>query len=271
MSNKTLLKGLRLIESLVQMNGQCGVSELSRELRLPKSNVHRVLETLVEGGYARNDPATGRYSLTLRLWELGSCLVSRVELRPVAAPHLRALARGFDETVHLSVLDDGEVIYLDIIEAEQPVRAYTRVGGRAPASCVATGKALLAFQGTDAIARAIARLEPHTATTIVEPDRLVAELERIRRDGIAFNHGEWRASVCGVAAPIRDSAGTVVAAVGISGPSSRLTPERMIASAATVMATARAISHDLGYIEPPAPAARPPQRRDRPVSVAVPR
>ncbi|MGE0717345.1 MAG: IclR family transcriptional regulator [Alphaproteobacteria bacterium] len=268
MSNKTLLRGLQLIEHLVRVDGSCGVSELSRTLRIPKSNIHRVLETLVEGGYARSDPETGRYSLTLRLWELGSALVSRIELRPVAAPHLRTLAGSSDETVHLSVLDDGEVIYLDLIEGAQPVRAYTRVGGRAPAYCVATGKALLAFEEPHVVERVAARLEAHSGTTIVDRVRLEAELERIRRDGVAFNHGEWRAAVCGVAAPIRDSTGRVVAAVGISGPCARLTPERMIHSAPPVMATAHAISRDLGFIEQPA-APRRTDRRARPTTAVV--
>jgi DNA-binding IclR family transcriptional regulator len=242
----TVLKTLRVIEALGESDKPRGITELSRELKLTKSNVHRLIETLAASGYVYRREG-GRYELTLKLWELGMTVVSRLDLKEVAAPHLRELAARTAETVHLSVFDDGSVVYIEKIESSHPVRAYSRVGGRAPAYCVATGKALLAYQPPELINRIARTLIRFTRRTITNPEGFVRELERIKRDGYAVNQGEWRDSVCGVAAPIWDGSGVVVAAVGISGPVQRLPAKACLGFAPVVVAAAQRISHDLGY------------------------
>src|SRR5690606_5948011 len=137
----TFLKGLILLETLARSEQACGVTELASELQLTKSNVHRLLQGLVHQGFARNVADTGRYELTMKLWELGSHVFGRLDVRHVAEPFMTSLAADTSEAVHLSALDGIEVLYLAKIASPQPVRAYTTVGGRAPAQCVATGKA----------------------------------------------------------------------------------------------------------------------------------
>ncbi len=108
---------------------------------LTKSNAHRLLQTLVGCGYVRNLAQSGRYELTLKVWTLGAAVVGRLDLKTVASEYMERLCQLSGETVHLSVLDGAEVMYIDKIDSPQPVRAYSRIGGRVPAYCVATGKA----------------------------------------------------------------------------------------------------------------------------------
>ncbi len=244
--DKTLIKGLTLLEALATGPAPRGVSDLAQATGLTRSNAHRTLQTLVAAGYARQQ-ADGRYDCSLKIFELGNAVIARIDVATVAGPFIQALAEKTEETVHLSVLDGADVVYVQKIDSPQPVRAYSRVGGRAPASCVATGKALLAFQGQAERDAVIGQLHPYTPRSITDPGELAEELDRIRQQGYAINRGEWRESVCGLAAPIFDAAGQAVAGVGISGPRQRLTSSKLRGFSGEVLATASAISQALGY------------------------
>jgi len=245
--DKTLLKGLDVLQALALSDGPRGVSELGRELGLTRSNAHRTLRTLCEAGFARQNEASGAYECTLKLFQLGGAVLSRVDVKRAAEPLMDALAGKTLETVHLSVLAGLDVIYVHKIDSPQPVRAYSTVAGRAPAYAVATGKALLAFQGDAYLERFEGRLEAHTPHTLATPFALRQEIETIRQQGYAVNRGEWRASIGGVAAPIFDASRRAVAAVGISGPVERLKPAAIKGFTAEVVQAARAISRSLGY------------------------
>lgn len=242
----SLPKGLAILDTLAARQEPTGVTELARELHMAKSGVHRLLRMLCDLGWVR-EAAHGRYECTLRIWEIGMRVADRLDLRSLAAPHMRALATTTQETVHLSLLQGSDVLYLDKMDSPQPVRAYTRVGGRAPAACVATGKAILAWAGPEQVARAGAALQPYTPKTLAGTEQLVAELQRVRAQGYAVNRGEWRASVCGLAAPVFDARGEAVAALGISGPAERLTQKALRGFAAPVIEGAQALSRELGY------------------------
>jgi DNA-binding IclR family transcriptional regulator len=248
----TLLKGLTVLEALAASREPRGVTELANELGMLKSNVHRLLQTLAHRGYVRKDAASGRYECTLKVWELGALLAERLDVRRAARPHVAALAERTSETVHLSVLDGADVLYVDKAESPQPVRAYSRVGGRAPAYCVATGKALLAHSPDEIVTELSAGLVRHTPRTITDPDVLRKELRRVREVGYAVNRGEWRETVGGLAAPIFDVNRAAIAAIGLSGPTDRLNANRMREWAPLVMAAASAISRELGFTEPAA-------------------
>jgi DNA-binding IclR family transcriptional regulator len=244
--NNTLVKGLALLEVLARAPGPLGVTELAGQLGIAKSHAHRLLQGLVELKYVRHDPATRGYAASVRLWELGSAVLAGLDLRRVAQPWMEGLLEQTRETVHLSVLDGAEVVYVHKIESNEPVRAYSQIGGRAPAHCVATGKALLAWLLPSRLAELATGFERYTPHTIVDEPAFLRELERVRKQGYAVNRGEWRESVAGVGAPIRDPQGQVIAAVGISGPIERLKPSMARALAAPVVAAAQGISVGLG-------------------------
>ncbi|QII86799.1 IclR family transcriptional regulator [Bordetella hinzii] len=244
--DKTFLKGLVLLEAMARNEKGSGVSELASQLLLNKSNVHRLLQALVHQGFARKNPDTGRYELTMKLWELGARIADRLDVRTEALPFMRELARESLETVHLSILEGAEVLYIEKIDSPQPVRAYTTVGGRAPAQCVATGKALLAWAEEPVLAAVKNRFKPHTSKSVMRLGDLRRELETIRAQGFAINRGEWREQVVGAAAPIRDASGGVVAAVGISGPAERLDHQKLLQAGTRVREVADTISRRLG-------------------------
>lgn len=236
--NNTLVNGMALLEVLARSDHALGVSELAARVGVGKSNAHRLLQTLTELGYARRDAATGTYRAAIRLWELGAAMLAHLDLRDAAVPAMERLLAETRETVHLSVLDGDEVVYLHKLESPEPVRAYSRIGGRSPAACVATGKAMLAFAGEARLATLADALPRHTAKTITDATAFLQEMAGVRGRGYAVNTGEWRETVCGVAAPVRDPAGRVIAAIGVSGPADRLRPARFKVLGTLVLAAA---------------------------------
>lgn len=245
--DKTLLKGLRVLETLAASPQPMGVTALSRVLDLTKSNAHRTLQTLVSAGYVRSRPPSGAYECTLKLFEVASTVVGRLDVRQMADPYLQQLAHDTQESIHLSVLDGLEVIYVNKIESPQPVRAYSAIGGRAPAYCVASGKALLAWQRADRLKDLPDTLEQWTPQSLASRTALLDELAETRQRGFSINRGEWRDAVGGVAAPVFDAQGEAVASVGISGPLERLTLPALLGHGPLVIQTARALSRALGY------------------------
>jgi len=251
----TFVKGLQVMEALARNPQLCGVSDLARHLGMTKSNVHRLLQTLVACGYVRNMEQSGKYELTLKVWELGAAVLGRLDVKAIASEYMEQLGQLSGETVHLSVLDGVEVVYIDKVDSPHPVRAYSHVGGRAPAYCVATGKALLAHAPAGLVDRVALDLKSFTSFTIVTPHELKVELERVRQQGYAINRGEWRDGVCGLAAPIRNASGHAIAAIGVSGPADRFRPRSLKQLAPTVISVAQQISGRLGGRPAREPAA----------------
>jgi len=246
---KTLVKALDLVELLSRKAEPAGVTALARELGLTKSNVHRLLETLCERGYVRRLEAEGRYELTLKLWLVGVAVHSRLDLGRVALPSMRDLAEASEESVNLSVRDGDEVVYVGAVEGRNPIRAVFRVGDRRPIYCSATGKLLLAHLPDEAIRGYCERvsLQRFTPRTITDHASLVREVAAIRRQGYAYNLGEWRDSVSGVAAPVRDAGGNVIAAVGLMSPAERLKGSARERQARALIECANRISAALGW------------------------
>ena len=243
--DRTVVKSWGLLEQLVDLGRPTGVTELALASRLQKSNVHRILATLRHLGYVRSN-ADSSYEPTLRLWELGQRIHARMDLPAASRPHLERLVQQTDETSHLAVLAGHEVVYVETVETANPVRAHTPLGGRAPAYCTASGKALLSGQPpsvVDAVARQSRR---HTASTLTTARELLQALKQVGERGYATNLGEFRPNVAGIAAPVLDSRGDVVAAVGIAGPLDRLRPARIRQLAPAVIGVAREISAALG-------------------------
>lgn len=216
------------------------------QLATGKSGIHRILQMMKATGWVRQTSA-GEYECTLKLWELGLRLVERIDLRRLAAPYMQELAGRTQESIHLSILEGTEVLYLDKLDSSQPIRAFTHVGGRAPAYCVATGRALLAYADETVIAAATRKMEPFTALTVTSPQKLRKELLQVRKQGYAINRGEWRGGVRGLAAPIFDANARVIAAIGIAGPGERMTEASLKTYAPLVVSAARQLSQDLGF------------------------
>lgn len=244
--DKTLLKGLSMLEMLVESSGEVrSVEDVAVLTGLTRSNAHRTLQTLISAGYV--EKSSGGYRSTLKMFELGVRQMQSLDVRKLAHPYISQLSKDSGETAHLSVLDGLDVIYIDKVDSLQPIRAYSRIGGRGPAYAVATGKALLAAQGESYLMAYVDQLERFTPETIHEFEALKLELAKIRRIGYAVNRGEWREGVGGVAAVVYDGFDVPVAAIGISGPLDRLSVARMKDLAPKVLSYSQELSKALGY------------------------
>ncbi|MEO7128860.1 MAG: IclR family transcriptional regulator [Rhodoferax sp.] len=254
--DSTLVKGLAVLEWLARQQRDCRVTDVAQALGLTRSNAHRTLQTLVECGWAVQDAGTSAYRASLRLFELGTLISDAADIKTLVRPHLAVLAEATGETIHLAALEGAEIVYLDKLDSPLPVAAYSRIGGRAPAYCAASGKALLAAAGLDVagLRQLLGALVAHTPNSITDFDTLHAELGQTRKRGYAQNLEEWRRGVCGLGVPLFNARGDAVAAVGMSIPAIRFTDAVARAFSDQLMACARDASTALGYRNEQAPA-----------------
>jgi DNA-binding IclR family transcriptional regulator len=244
----TLLKAVKILEALSQKSDQ-GISELARELGIPKSSTHAILETLDSEGLVERSQASGKYHLGVRLIEIGNRAQLELDICRIAAPFLNGLNQEFDETVHLTVLDRDEVLYVDCLESRKRLRTYSVIGIRAPLYCTSVGKAILAFLPEDEIRR-IARekgLARITDNTITSEERLLGEMALTRVRGWAIDDMEHEDHIRCAGAPVFNERGQAFAAISVSGPAERNTHERLEAIVPTLVGAANEISRRLGY------------------------
>lgn len=226
------------------------LGELSRRVGLPKSTVHRLVLTLEAGGLIARDEPSGRYRLGLELLRLAAVAQDSIDLRSIARSTLERLAAELRETVHLTVLDRGEVVYIDKIESSAKVQMISRVGGRTPAHCTGVGKALLSGL-PDAEVRRIAEemgLRAYTPATITNIDELLAHLATIRERGYAIDQGEHEPFIRCVAVPIRDYRGVVIAAISATTIAASWDPLRLEEMTERTVEAAAEISRKMGWI-----------------------
>jgi len=237
------------ILTLLGIKGRMTLSQLCRELKIPKSTAFSILETLEHEQAVAREEETGMYTLGIRLLELGQEAQQNFELRRVASPILQQLNREIDETVHLTVLDNDVVLYVDCYESSKRLRTYSVIGVRAPLYCTAVGKAILAFLDYDEQMRIINRMQfqQFTPNTITDRDALLRNLEEVRQRGYSVDDIEHEEGVRCVGAPIYNNKGRVCASLSISGPASRITTERIEDFGQKAIATAQEISRRLGY------------------------
>ena len=221
-------------------------------------------------GLVERNARTGRYRLGLHIFELGGLVMQQMNLWDEALPFLEGLVRDTGETGHLAVLDGGEAIYIERVEARRALRLPSAIGRGYPAHATNLGKVLLADLPPERVSEIIAErgLAVFTPNTITDPDELTAELERIRERGYAIDDEEYDEGLRCIGAGVRDHSGHVVSALGIGGPVTRVTPARVEELAELVMAAARGLSrrlgaHQSGAYAPPhcACATRPPRCR----------
>jgi DNA-binding IclR family transcriptional regulator len=227
------------------------LQELSQGIELSTSTTFRLMASLSYYRFVRRDEQTNQYTLGLACLELARAYQESNDLRRMAQPELEVLRDDVKETVHLAILDQMEIVYLEKLPGLHAIGLMSsRVGGRSPAYCTGVGKVLLAYQKPQ-IVRAYFQnngLRRYTDSTITTMEGLEAEMESIRAQGYGFDRGEHEHEVRCVATPIFDLKGDVVAAISISGPAGRMEPlennREMIQKACQ---TATNISTLLGY------------------------
>ncbi|MFV1858909.1 MAG: IclR family transcriptional regulator [Anaerolineales bacterium] len=227
--------------------------ELAKSIELSESSTYRLLSTLTSHDYVAHDKRRGGYRLGLACLELARAYQAGSDMRQVALPELEALRDETSETVHLGLLADMEVVYLEKLPGLHAIGIMSsQVGGRSPSYCTGLGKALLAYLDPETVRSHfdVRRLHRFTPNTITNLGELIRHLSRIQQQGYALDMEEHEPEVRCVAAPVFDPNGEVVAAVSVSGPAGRI--KSLMDEQDLVGRTVRAsqgISRDLGYIE----------------------
>lgn len=246
---KALDKSLAILEILSQENSPLSIAELSKRLGIYPSTIHRILDTLRYWGYVEQDSHTQRYQLGLKVLELGMTKLQGMELIKEATSYLKELQNQSNETVHLAILDEGEVLYLDKEESSQSIRMVSRVGRRVPAHCTALGKVLLAYLEEEEQEKVINEkgLPLFTENTITNKKKLREELSKVREQGFAEDREEHEKDVRCLAVSIKDHRGTVIAAVSLSVPAFRMNAGKKKKLKKTLIQAGEDISERLGY------------------------
>jgi IclR family KDG regulon transcriptional repressor len=244
----SVANAMRLLKVFSDDDFEIGVSDLAKRLGLAKSTVHRLASTLVRERILERGPRDGKYRLGLVLFELGALVRRKMDVSAEARPQLKALMERTGETVHLAVLDDYSVLYVNRIESRRAIRMGFGLGVRAPLHCTALGKALLAFQPEAVIEEVIANgLSPRTTNTITGAQAFRQELAGVRARGYAIEDEEIEVGLRSIATAVRNDAGDVVAAIGIAGPAHRLAKRVLLSYARDLMAATDVVSQRLGY------------------------
>lgn len=244
----SVANSIRLLKAFSDEEYEIGISQLAKQLKLAKSTVHRLASTLMEAGMLEQNAESGKYRLGLVVFEMGALVRRQMDYSTEARPYLTMLRERTGETVHLAILDQTSIIYINYLASRQVIRMSTELGMRKPAYCTGEGKALVAFQQPEVIEQIIsAGLQEHTAKTITNPAALRKELVAIRARGYAIDDEECELGMRCIAAPVRDHTGKVIAATGVAGPTQRLTKKKLSAYAPDVVGAADAISQRLGY------------------------
>jgi DNA-binding IclR family transcriptional regulator len=247
--SKSLQRIVAILDCFTYERPKLGVREIARSIGFSSSTTGRLLQAMKEIGLLQQDPLNQAYSLGGKVLAWAGVYSSNLDVRNAALSSIQELHRVTRETISLYVLEGNERVCVERLESTQNVRIVARLGRRVPLYAGSAGKVFLAFLPPvkrDAILKAEPPT-PITASTIVDIRALMEELKHIRRKGYAVSFGEWVAEASGVAAPIFDVRGEIMAALTISGPGQRFTEEVVQHYVTDVTRVAAQISRELGF------------------------
>jgi IclR family KDG regulon transcriptional repressor len=240
---QSLARGLLIMDLVANSEEGVSITELAEALDIDKSSASRLVKTLVSYDFVQQKSGSRRFILGKRLYKMSWQLLNRMPVREKAKPYLYRLMQSTGECAHTGVYSEGKALVIDDVEAEASLRVAGGIGRLLPMHCTALGKSLLAFSDIPFPTE----LNYRTPRTLVEREQLMHEIEETRLRGYSFDDEENDAGVRCLAAPVYDYTGMTIAAIGISGPTVRVTYERVPLLAEQVMETARQLSTDLGY------------------------
>lgn len=248
---KSVDRALTIIHLVSKHREGLGVTELASLLDINKSSVYKLLSTLASHGFIEQDTETKKYRLGYKYLELSSILLESIDLRSQATPFLKELESLTNEVIHLVVYDQGEVIYIEKLEGNETLRTHSQIGRRAPVHCTSVGKVILAYLTEKEVHSILDKygLPKHTAHTITNKETFLKELRKVSKQGFAVEVEENEVGISCIAAPVFDHRGQIAAAISISGPTLRMTDERMKTLRAVIMGIGEKLSNRLGHIK----------------------
>ena len=228
--NQSVEKAFQIIEVMAKNPGPMRLMDIAKEVQLPASTVLRFMNTLTSCGYIGQNPETSKYFLTVKLANIGNKVISQLSIRDVIIPFLMELSERCHESVCLAIEDDMMTVYIDVVEGpDKMLRTLQRIGKSAPLHSTGVGKLLLLNYDEIRLEtllniKGFSMLTNKTITTI---EALRNELEKVKKQGFAIDDEECELGARCVAAPIRDFSGKVIACISVSGPTSRITWEKV--------------------------------------------
>ena len=243
----SLLKAGQIIETLVSA-GESDLGEISRQLKLPKSTVRRLLLTLMSMGYVEQDRVSSCYKISMRFVELGLQVMEHYDFIHISRPFMVELAEKTGETINLGVMDGPEIVLVDQVSSKQSLRQDQPLGSRVLSHCTAFGKSILAYLPIEELDRLFENkhLRVLTPKSLKSYTDLKKELRLIRDCGYAIDDEEAITGVRCIAAPLFNNLATPIAGLSIAGPAIRITKKRFKSLGALVRDTAAAISEKMG-------------------------
>ncbi|MFA9463146.1 MAG: IclR family transcriptional regulator [Velocimicrobium sp.] len=232
-----------VIETLASI-GPCGLMELSNELHLNKTTVHRILNSLLYMGYVKQDPSTSKYRLGFKLLDIANQILAKIDIVNIAKPFLHELAQKTGETVHLVELDTINAVYIDKVESSQnSVRMVSKVGKSIPLYCSGVGKALLSEMTDNDITRVWnqSEINPVTIYTITDFQKFMECVKEIRTTGYALDNEENEIGVRCIAAALKDFTGMTRYAFSLSAPVNRMSDTRITKLNSDILLTKHSI------------------------------
>ena len=249
--NQAVRRAIAVLKAFSDDAPEMGVTEVSRKVNLHKSTVYRLLSAFEGEGLIGKSPENGKYRLGPELIVLGEQVLRHTDVHRVALPFLRDMADRTGETVDLEVLSGGNVVTIEEIAGKHVVAAAGAIGMPWAAHATSTGKVLLAFQAPEKQRQILVRtLKKFTPRTITDAKVLSRDLIKIREQGYAVSYGELEDHLIAIGLPIRSRNGDAIAAVSISGPDTRLTPDKLPGLIRIGLDTCSKISARLGYHGP---------------------
>ena len=245
-SIRAVERALDVLMCFTSQTPELSMTQISELVGINKSTVHRLLATLEGKRFVERDPTTGAYRLGIRLIQMAFLTMEHNDLRRLATPFLHDLCDQYHENVNLSVLDDTDVVYVDVIESAQRIKLAASPGQRLPAFCTASGKAILAFVPEENVKGILERgMSRYTQNTILSQKAFFENIQEARERGFALSEQEFEEGINAIAAPIYNSHGKPIASVSIAGPAYRLTRERMIEIGSSLVAAANNIAREV--------------------------
>ncbi len=245
---RSVERALQLLNSFDDEHPERGISEISEAVGLHKATTHRILTTMLNLGFIERSEDGQKYRLGIQMIDLGFKVLRRMDLRTESIPFMNRFIEECDEAIDLSVLQNKEVLYIEVLQSHHTLTIAATVGQRLPTHSTASGKLFLAFMPEKEQQLILEeKLRSYTKNTVTSHEKLMLELKKIQKEGYSTDFEEYEEGIRAVAAPIRNYAGNVIAAISVPGPVSRMSEERMRQIAKIICEYASSISRRLGW------------------------
>lgn len=247
---QSIERAINILNYIATHNNDVRLIDISKDLNLNKSTLHGIISTLEQFGYINQNQISSRYSLGNSLFHLGKVYEETLSIKKIVNPYLNELVNEYDETVHLAILSNSKVLYIDKVESNHALRMTSRVGMEDPLHATAVGKAMLANIPKHSLENILYNIELTQLTDFTQTDRnkLIEELNTIKQQGFSVDLEELERGLNCIAVPIMDYSNQAIASISIVIPSVRFQKDIFQNMKESLVAVCSKISKDLGHM-----------------------